>query len=256
MKQEIKMANEPSKACMCNPAAPGDAYLAKGTYQNVDGLKLYVTGPASSKAAIVFVYDVYGYSDQNLIGADMLSELTSSLVIMPDILGDVVIPPSYGDFSGISQEEQTAIKGRLMRKINGFQVIPGQILEGPANWKPVAPHVEKWGVFGLCFGGKVVALTSREGTPFVVSGQAHPSFIQPDDPKLMVIPHICLASKDEAPVDIDMYKAILGDKGYVATYPESIHGWMGTRCNLKDSRQKASFDRGYNQVADFFNSHF
>ncbi|KAF3924554.1 hypothetical protein ABW21_db0208122 [Orbilia brochopaga] len=249
------MAGEPSKACMCNPAAPGDGYNAQGAYQESDELKLYVTGPANSKNAIIFIYDVYGYSDQNLLGADMLSEMTGSIVIMPDILGDVVIPPSYGDFSGISEEEQTAIKSRLMAKINGFQVIPGQILEGPYKWKTTAPSAEKWGLFGLCFGGKVVALASREGTPFTVSGQAHPSFIQPDDPKLMVIPHICLASKEEAPADIEMYKTTLGDKGYVETYPESIHGFMGTRCDLKDIKQKANFDRGYKQVADFFNKH-
>ncbi|KAK6343847.1 hypothetical protein TWF696_007502 [Orbilia brochopaga] len=169
------MAGEPSKACMCNPAASGGGYNAQGTYKEIDGLKLYVTGPATSKSGIVFIYDVYGFSDQNLLGADMLSNLTGSLVLMPDVLGEVVIPPSYGDFSGISEEEQKAIRVRLMAKINGFQVIPGQILEGPAKWKSVTPSVETWAVFGLCFGGKVVALTSREGTPFVVSGQAHPS---------------------------------------------------------------------------------
>ncbi|KAK6516153.1 hypothetical protein TWF506_006065 [Arthrobotrys conoides] len=186
------------------------------------------------------------------MAADLLSELSGALVILPDILGDAAIPLKYQSLDQISEEEQQALLGKFMGKINEFRDFPGQILEGMKKWKTEWPSVDKWGMFGLCFGGKVVALMSRKDTPYLASGQAHPSFIANEDPELITIPHICLASKDEDPEKIAIYKIVLGERGHVDTYPENIHGWMGIKADLEDPEKKRSFNKGYQEVSDFF----
>ncbi|EGX45390.1 hypothetical protein AOL_s00170g97 [Orbilia oligospora ATCC 24927] len=211
-----------------------------------------VTGPATSKSVIVFIYGAYGYSGQILFAADTLSELSGTLVIVPDILGEAAIPPKYQSLDEVTEEEKNRLLTKFMDKINNFHDFPGQILEGMERWRTSWPLIEKWGIFGLCFGGKVAALMSRNGTPYVVSGQAHPSFIANEDPELISIPHICLASKDEDPENITQYKMMLDERGYVNTYPDSIHGWMGTKADLEDSEKNLSFNRGYHEVSDFF----
>lgn len=41
-------------------------------------------------------------------------------------------------------------------------------------YRGVFPSVEKWGAYGLCWGGKVLALSSGEGTPWAATVQVHP----------------------------------------------------------------------------------
>ncbi|KAK6535869.1 hypothetical protein TWF281_000119 [Arthrobotrys megalospora] len=238
------MATGPSQACLCTPSVLSEGYAAQGEFQEVGGLKLYLTGPSTSKSAIIFIYDAYGYSDQVLVAADLLSKLSGALVIMPDILAEAAIPPRYQSLDQVSEEEKNALLGKFMGKINEFRDFPGRILEGMENWKLLWPSVEKWGLFGLCFGGKVVALMSRENTQYLVSGQAHPSFMATEDPASVAIPHICLASKDEDAEKIAIYKTVLGERGYVETYPDNIHGWMGTKADLEDPIKRKSFEKG------------
>ncbi|KAA6412564.1 MAG: hypothetical protein FRX48_03555 [Lasallia pustulata] len=67
------------------------------------------------------------------------------------------------------------------------------LVEAKQRW----PSVQGWGIFGLCWGGKIAALASGPETPFKVSGQAHPGLLAAEDAEKMTIPHICLASHDE-----------------------------------------------------------
>ncbi|KAK6362656.1 hypothetical protein TWF730_000111 [Orbilia blumenaviensis] len=238
------MPTEPSQVCLCTPSILLEGYTSKGGFHEVGKLKLYVTGPSAAKSGIVFIYDAYGYSDQVLTAADLLSKLSGALVIVPDILGDAAIPPQHQSLDQVSEEEKNSLVGKLMGKINEFRDFPGQILDGMKIWGSSWPSIEKWGIFGLCFGGKVVAVMSRKDTPYLVSGQAHPSFLVDEDPELVVIPHICLASKDEDPDKIANYQTVLGQHCYVETYSENIHGWMGAKADLQDPEKMASFEKG------------
>jgi hypothetical protein len=58
-----------SKACCTIPAVVQEDYTPKGDYTEFDGMKTYITGPADSKRALLFVYDVFGLASQTLQGA-------------------------------------------------------------------------------------------------------------------------------------------------------------------------------------------
>jgi dienelactone hydrolase len=107
--------------------------------------------------------------------------------------------------------------------------------------------VKNWGVFGLCWGGKIAVLVSAQGSPFSVSGTAHPGGLEKEDALKLTIPHIVLASPGE-PVDIvNAYGEIFkrGDKvGEVETYHTMFHGWMGARADLQNPENAKEFERG------------
>ncbi|KAF3941642.1 hypothetical protein ABW19_dt0201630 [Dactylella cylindrospora] len=117
------------------------------------------------------------------------------------------------------------------------------------------PTVEKWGIFGLCWGGKAATLIANSTKLFAASGQAHPAMLDPQNIADSPVPHLCLSSKDE---DVTAAQKVIDivsqrtDGSYSTIYAENIHGWMGARSNLKDAFEKESYEKGYKEVVDFF----
>ena len=76
-----------SDACCNIPPVVAKGYQTMGSYEEIGGYKTYVTGPADATKAIVVVYDIFGYFDQTLQGADILAhsdENQKYRVFMPD----------------------------------------------------------------------------------------------------------------------------------------------------------------------------
>lgn len=113
------------------------------------------TGPSHATSAIFIIYDIFGFSDQALQGADILAHADSShqyQVFMPDFfLGK---PLSHEDYPPDTEEKQQRL---------------GAFFGGPANPQETAKKVpklvkeidekcsgiQKWASLGMCWGGKV-----------------------------------------------------------------------------------------------------
>lgn len=73
------------------------------------------------------------------------------------------------------------------------------------------------------------------------------SRVSRDDAAGLSIPHIVLASKNETSDEIEVYSktvATNGHGGYVETYPDMWHGWMGSRADLVNGHSRGEFARG------------
>ncbi len=78
------------------------------------------------------------------------------------------------------------------------------------------------------------------------------------DAEALTAAHICLASPGEPADVVAQYKEILsrpGKVGEVETYESMFHGWMGARANLSDDNNIKEYERGYEQIAAFFDKH-
>jgi dienelactone hydrolase len=67
-----------------------------------------------------------------------------------------------------------------------------------------------------------------------------------------------LASPGEPADLVAQYAEILskpGKTGVVETYGSMFHGWMGARAKLDDEENRSEYERGYQQVAEFFSKH-
>ena len=108
---------------------------------------------------------------QTIQGADRLAASLDAVILIPDFFeGGAIdvnfVPPD-------TDEKKKAVDKFRKEKIvfpENLQKLTRITLEAKQKW----PTVEAWGVFGFCWGGKLAALASFEGTLFKCSGQAHP----------------------------------------------------------------------------------
>ncbi|TVY86539.1 putative AIM2 family protein [Lachnellula willkommii] len=185
-----------------------------------------------------------------------MSSALNALVLVPDFFKGAKMEFSwYGDDLS---EESKALKEAFAQYALDFPAfVPALrdvVGEGKGRWE----GVKAWGAYGLCWGGKVVALSSGPDTPFSASGQVHPGRLATTDATQITIPHIVLASDGEDAKIVREYKDVLvgaGKPGVVDTYVGMHHGWMGARANFKDEANFKEYERGYNQLAQFFAKH-
>jgi dienelactone hydrolase len=215
-----------------------------------------ITGSQSARKAIIVVHDIFGPTSQALQGADRISQhFSGCLVILPDF------------FKG------TALRHDQRSQIREFLAGPGAFspnadalrLDIVPGVRKLFPQIEQTGlgVFGLCWGAKIAVLASNADAVgnslslFGATGQAHPAGLDVEDAKLLKTPHLCLASKDEDKDVVAGYaKALETNPGSVVeTYATMFHGWMGARANLEDEENRAEYERGYRQAAEFFSKH-
>ncbi|KAF4631521.1 hypothetical protein G7Y89_g6606 [Cudoniella acicularis] len=241
------------EACNTIPPVTVENYAPKGSWITLAGLKTYATGPEDAKHALIAIYDIFGNAPQTIQGADLLSKALNALVIVPDFLNGRYAQAEW--YAGKGDEKE---KAEFMAYAFDFKNWTGVTEEVVKAGKSKWVGVMNWGAYGLCWGGKVVALASAAGTPFTASGQVHPGRLATEDAKAITIPHIVLASKGEDAVIVKEYADVLvgeGKPNVVETYPTMPHGWLGARAALGEAEGLKEYERGYNQLASFFSKY-
>ncbi|KAJ5608719.1 Dienelactone hydrolase [Penicillium herquei] len=246
-----------SKACCSfHPPVVSKGYKPKGAYQTINGIKTYVTGPETATKAILVVYDIFGFFDQTVQGADILATSAEQKyrVFMPDFFEGS--PADISWYPPTTDEHK-----KLLGEFFSTKAAP------PANLPKIPKIVEEanklapagkydWAMLGLCWGGKITALTvAGDNQIFKAAAQVHPAMVDPNDAKTIKVPFAVLASKDEPAADVEAFQKALTVPHHVETFSDQIHGWMGARSNLEDDRVKAEYERGYKTVLQFFGQH-
>ncbi|OCL15168.1 dienelactone hydrolase [Glonium stellatum] len=232
--------------------ASKSGYIPKGRYDSIGAWNAYVTGNESSKTGILEVTDAFGLVPPTIRGADLLAELTNSVVVLPDYFHGqpALISWITEDGSPVEETKDQYIKF-VAEKAQAPENLPN-VLKSMEEVKRHWPDINTWGGLGIGWGGKE---TSGPETPFKASGQAFPSRPAREDVERFTIPHICLASQTDNKEGIAAYAELLNGKaGEVETY-DIYHGWMGARAMMDDLRTVNEFERGYNQLANFFIKH-
>jgi len=95
------------------------------------------------------------------------------------------------------------------------------------------PGLQSFGIVGYCWGGKIVNLSSQEGTPFKAAAAVHPAMVDPNDGPKVTIPIAVLPSKDEDKTAVGEYEKNLKVDHVVEWFPDQVHGWMAARYVLQ-----------------------
>ncbi|UNI24064.1 Carboxymethylenebutenolidase [Purpureocillium takamizusanense] len=245
-----------NEACCNIPPVVSKGYKPKGSYEEIGGWKTYVTGPADANKAIVLIYDIFGYFDQTVQGADILAygdDKQKYKVFIPDWFKGEPCPIEC--YPPDNEEKQ--------KKLGNFfgtfppPKIAGYMPDYVKALKEKNPSVSKYGILGMCWGGKVVALSIKADTnPFSVAASIHPAMVDPADAEGITIPMTLLASKEEPADTVKQFEDALKVPKHVETFSDQIHGWMGARGDLSDARVKEEYERGYKTVLNFFAKHF
>ncbi len=126
-------------------------------------------------------------------------------------------------------EEQKAKIQNFRDNIAALPKVIPRVYSAMNEIKRKYSNMEKWGALGFCWGGKMAALTSQEGTPFAAAVQSSPGRIDPDDAALCTIPMAMLASKDEDKALVEKFGEALKVKKHIEIFDSQIHGWMSAR---------------------------
>ncbi|MCJ1353302.1 MAG: hypothetical protein MMC33_003287, partial [Icmadophila ericetorum] len=241
-----------SEACCSVPPSKAD-YKEKGEYIEIDGMKTYKTGPSTATSAILIIYDIFGYSPQTLQGADILAHADDEhhqyQVFVPDFFFGKPADHSW-------YPPDTKEKGeKLGAFFKGPAAPPATAAKIPKIVKEITEKtggtITKWASLGMCWGGKIVSLTSAEGTPFTASAEVHPALVTAEDGEKIAVPICMLASKDEKAEDVEAFKKALKVENHVETFGDQVHGWMAARGDLTDERVRHEYERGYKVLLDF-----
>jgi len=132
---------------------------------------LDVVGSPTAKKALLFVYDIFGYLPQTLQGADILATSPEGYqVFIPDFFEGT--PADIAWYPPETDEQKKALYAWFPPRTPamGVEKLPA-ILKGIEE----VYGKKTWGGVGYCWGGKVVSITSGEGTPFKAVAQTSPA---------------------------------------------------------------------------------
>ncbi|MCJ1452592.1 hypothetical protein MMC28_002935 [Mycoblastus sanguinarius] len=237
---------EVDKACCSLPAVTTHDYKPKGTYEELAGLRVYITtgSPSTITRGLIGVYDIFGLMPQTIQGADLLAESLKAVVLVPDFFKGEPLPLSIYP---PNTEEKKKMAGEFIAGTAEVGMNTTKLLDIAKEAREKYGSVEGWGTYGLCWGGKVTALASGPGTPFKASGTAHPGRLAKEDAEKLTIPYCCLFSKEDGtPELVKEYEEVLRAKkvNEVETYGSMHHGWMGARANFESEENVKEFERG------------
>lgn len=156
------------------PPAVAKDYKEKGKFVEIGGLKTCMrlvsamtsvfdeltrvdaTGPSSATSAILIIYDIFGFSPQALQGADILAHADDEhhqyQVFVPDFFeGKPAEPDWYPPDTKEKGEKLGAFFQGPAAPPKNADKVP-QLVEAI---KKYSPKIEKSGVVGMCWGGKV-----------------------------------------------------------------------------------------------------
>jgi len=241
-----------SAACCSIPPIVAKGYEPKGKYETIGGLKTYVTGPSDASKAILYIYDIFGYFPQSLQGADILSTSDKDhtyQVFMPDFFEGK--PADISWYPPDTKEKGEAL-GQFFSTTGAPPKTASKIPSLLKEISKSSPSIKTWGVVGFCWGGKIVSLTSGEGTPFTAAAECHPAMVDPSEAEGIKIPLCMLASKDEPKEDVEKFEGNLKGEKHVEIFGDQIHGFMAARADLEDKRVKEEYERGYKTLLEFF----
>ncbi|OKL58067.1 hypothetical protein UA08_06665 [Talaromyces atroroseus] len=258
------MTSTYSKAC-CETPVPSTVmdYQAKGEWIDVNDEKTYIAGDKTATRAIVLVYDIFGYSPQTLRGADLVAEALSKsargpvAVIVPDWFDGTVAEKAW--VPPVSDEQKQKLGNFIQTKASPELVVPRVLkFAQTLQHRAVLPQVQKLGIFGFCWGGKLASIACQQSARniFTVAVQTSPARADPEEAKSILVPMALLTSKDEDQEALTkFYENLPTSHKLLERFDTQIHGWMSGRGDLSDIQVKAEYERGYTMAVQFFDKY-
>ncbi|KAK8112157.1 dienelactone hydrolase family protein [Apiospora kogelbergensis] len=236
-----------NEACCNIPPVVESGYAAKGSYEQFGGMRTYVAGPTAATRGIISIFDIFGYMDQTVQGADILA--TKAKVFMPDWFSGNPCPTEW--FPPDTEEKQKLV-GEFFNK-NKPNGVADALPDYVKALQAAHPAIQSWGIIGFCWGGKAVELvTSGASNPFGIAAAAHPTMVDSAMAGSISVPYILLASQEEPADTIKEFESKLEVPHHVEVFGDQVHGWMAARANLTVPRVREEYTRGYQTVLRFF----
>ncbi|KAG9004821.1 hypothetical protein FRB90_010683 [Tulasnella sp. 427] len=213
--------------------------------------RAYVTGPTGTGKTIIVIFDIFGFFNQTVQGADLIAETVQAKVIMPDFFRDQpmdikLYPPTTDD---------------AKKKISTFFQVQGNfgdripelldLVKGEKN-----NGAQKVGLIGYCWGGKMSVLANATGE-FAGTASVHPAMWARADAEKLKAPVAIYPSQDENKEEFDAFMEIANKYPWASEndyklYDNMFHGWAAARGDLSNADNLKAYEDVYTRLSDFF----
>ncbi|XP_068664208.1 endo-1,3;1,4-beta-D-glucanase-like [Aristolochia californica] len=231
--------------CCENPPSLSSA-SGSGSVVAIGGLSAYVAGSPDSKAAVLFVTDVYGYEAPNLRELADRVGAAGFYAVVPDFL--------HGDPFG--PEKHSSIQDWL--KLHAPDKAAEEAKTVVAAIK--SKGISSIGTVGICWGAKVIVELAKTNE-IQAAVMFHPSFVTLDDIKEVKC-HISILGAEidklTPPELAKQFEEALSAKSeidsFVKIFPGAAHGWT-VRYNPNDELSVKKAEEAHGDMLAWFTKH-
>ncbi|KAG0480422.1 hypothetical protein HPP92_010996 [Vanilla planifolia] len=231
--------------CCENPPELSASSGEGSVVESLGGLKAYITGSTDSKAAILFVSDVFGFEAPNLRKLADKIAAAGFYVVVPDFLNGDPFDP-----------EKVTISTWLVNHGTDKAFEDAKLIVAALKGKGFSAV----GAAGACWGAKIVVeLGKAEEIKAAVF--FHPSFVTVDDIKANKA-HLAVlgAEIDQVtpPEVVKQFEEILSSKSeidsFVKIFPGVAHGWT-VRYDPNDEAAVKKAEEAHQDLLHWFVKH-
>ncbi|PVU91159.1 hypothetical protein BB559_004259 [Furculomyces boomerangus] len=209
-----------------------------------EGFDCYITGSKDSKAAILFFYDVFGYSNNVFQEADILGQCGYRVMVPNFWLNEPFLPELLGDEIIFKACEVRAYYPRTKKNI-----------EAAKKYLIETEHFENIFVVGECLGGKIAKNTSENDDFYIGCGVIHPSLVNNDDLAKSNVPIVIISGSND-PDYTDGINAIgkksFGEFSYYKVFPDVFHGWLSALADFSNPIISKRANESLSIIATYF----
>jgi dienelactone hydrolase len=232
-----------SEECCTIPQVKSD-YTPKGPTEEIDGLKIYVTGDKNAKLAIIAIYDVFGFHNNTKQFCDLLSSATGARVVIPDF------------FRGSQRPENREEMQAWIAQVGNWEKVKKDLDTTLEFLKK--DGATKFGTVGFCWGGKIAVEACKNNNTFIGAVAIHPSQkLVTEDAKDLRVPVALLPAKTDS--DFGPFMNLLETtdpesfkKSVHRRFDDMHHGFAAARGDWNDPLQAQRANEALNIVATFF----
>ncbi|PWA02162.1 hypothetical protein BB558_001712 [Smittium angustum] len=231
----------------CNTHPVQAEYTPTGeTFKLKDDLDCYSVGNSNSKAAIIFIYDMFCLHPNAYQGCDILAK-SGFRVFMPDFLrNDQSIPELLG--------QQEKLMEYFIKK-GTYEAIKDDVKATKDHIKNVEGFDDVF-IVGFCWGGKMGMAIPAHDSFYKGSALVHPSLMEPSDFENVQCPIILLPSKHENDFTEDFAVTCakpFGNLCYQQRFDDMDHGWCASRGDWSDPLIASRANEAFSIIVTSFN---
>lgn len=251
-----------SEACCAAGNPFPRVYEGQGTVTTVDGLRCYITGPKTSRKALIFAADIFGFGEPPKNGgvrrsADLLAA-AGFLVILPDFFRG----NDFDQSVPLSSQEGKEQLGKWWVQEAGFD----RVLDDCRN--RIMPHIKAHfptvaviGAIGTCWGGLMtISLAQHAGAGLMIDGivSVHGARLSPDHAAAATVPLCLLPAGDDpsvAPLQAvieDQHASTFAGLCVYHQYASMHHGFFAARGDWSVTDQFDCANDVVAKVSSFF----
>ncbi|OLY80638.1 putative AIM2 family protein [Smittium mucronatum] len=219
--------NEPSS---CPPVltTPVQAeYKPTGNTIKLDNdLDCYVTGSADSKAAIIYCYDIFLFSNNIYQAADIFGKA-----------GYRVIVPGYWKNEAFPEEFMNEDILMKALEVKTYYKAYKKYINAAKNYLVETEKIEKVFIVGECLGGRIAMSAAEDDGFYIGLGLIHPSLVTNSDIEKTNVPIVLFGASDDPDYTRgikSINKKSFGKLNNYQVYHDVAHGYASSVADLKN----------------------